>query len=160
MLYRTYRHEIHFYLNRERVNYDVTNKIDDRLSEFGTISISQQELNDMIDAKVEGKGIGDDVLVSAEAEILPGKVLIKGLLQDGTTLKAEIGVSENGTDIVVKDLELSESGILSSVKETLIKTFLKASIESVVKQGSESGYAKTDIRTGEIVIYINARPGQ
>lgn len=152
-LYSKYRSQIYFYLNRNKVSYELNNN--SGTSNFESLTITQHDLDTMIIDNVVGKGVGDDTIMSADAEILDGKIEFVGMMSGGTKVNATVVMSENKRDVVVEELTLSESGVLANVKETLFKNFLKAALENLIKQGDDSGYQMAEFKEGGIVIYFS-----
>jgi hypothetical protein len=154
---------IYFYLNynnslklsQNNLQNEITNRIQQKKEDLSTVVISEEQLNQMIKDQAVGKGIGESTLESATATIVNDEINIDGLMADGTKIYTVIGMSDDGQGVFIKELTLTDAGIFASVKETLLRTFLKVTIENLLKSGDDSGFVSAEITQGQITIYFD-----
>lgn len=152
--YSNYKNKLDFSQKNEDLQNEVKNKLQEKKEDLTKKVITEEQLNNMIKEQAVGKGIGENTLESATARIIDDSIYIKGLLSDGTKLDTQIGMNPDGQGIFIKELTLTDAGPFVSVKETLLRTFLKVTIDGLFKQGEDAGFVGGEIINNEIIIYF------
>ena len=113
---------------------------------------TSSDLDKMIKDQASGKSIGSYSITDASGLIKDQSLVLKIDLSDGTVINADLIIPEPGDRIVLNGLSLQNAGILESIKETLIRTFINTSIDTILKAGSGT-FVKAEIKDGTLKIY-------
>jgi hypothetical protein len=152
--YSSYKNKVDLSQKNKELQDEVKNRLQDKKEDLTKKVITEEQLNQMIKDQAVGKGIGENTLESATAKIVDDSIFIKGLISDGTKLDTQIGMIPDGQGIFIKELSLTDAGPFVSVKETLLRAFLKATVDGMFKQGEDAGFVSAEIVNNEVIIYF------